>query len=154
MGRLFDTAAALVGFTRAISFEGQAAMWLEHVAAAAPEQEPYPFPFDGRTLDWRPLLRAVATDRRRGIDAPAIARAFHAGVAQGVSAVASHACGRHGLDTVVGTGGVFQNELLLADVTARLQSRAIRVWTNHVVPPNDGGISLGQAALAAARTRR
>src|SRR5262249_46328419 len=90
-GRLFDTAAALVGFTREITFEGQAAMWLEHLAAgSANPPAAYPFPFVGETLDYRPLLDAVIGDRVRGRDPAAIARDFHRGVAQGIrDAVAS-----------------------------------------------------------------
>ncbi len=78
IGRLFDTAAALLGFTRPISFEGQAAMWVEHLAWAAPEVEPYPFPFHGGQLDFRPLLRAVIRDRVQMRSFEEIARAFPA----------------------------------------------------------------------------
>ncbi len=151
VGRLFDAAAALVGFTRAVTFEGQAAIWLEHLARTSPAVDPYPFPFVDRELDFRPLLQAVVQDRLRGRFAPEIARAFQAGVALGVS----HACvalGReHDIRTVVLSGGVFQNELLLGDCKRLLEQEALQVWTNHIVPPNDGGISLGQAALAAVR---
>jgi hydrogenase maturation protein HypF len=85
IGRLFDAAAALVGFTGPVSFEGQAAIWLEQLAGRARGTIPYPFPFDGRELDFRPLLGAVIRDRRRGRDPAQIARAFHAGVAHGLA---------------------------------------------------------------------
>ena len=149
MGRLFDTAAALLGFTREISFEGQAAMWLEQLARSAPSGEPYPFPFTGGELDFRPLLRAVVEDRARGRDVRKVARSFQRGIAQGLwdtVNVISRSCG---LDTVVLSGGVFQNELLLEDLKPLLSDGSLQAWTNHAVPPNDGGISLGQAALAA-----
>ena len=149
MGRLFDTAAALLGFTREISFEGQAAMWLEQLARSAPSGEPYPFPFTGGELDFRPLLRAVVEDRARGRDVRKVARSFQRGIAQGLwdtVNVISRGCG---LDTVVLSGGVFQNELLLEDLKPLLSDGSLQAWTNHAVPPNDGGISLGQAALAA-----
>jgi hydrogenase maturation protein HypF len=84
VGRLFDAAAALLGFTREISFEGQAAMWLEQLARSARSGETYPFPFVGAELDYRPLLRAVAEDRARGRDIREIARSFQRGVAQGL----------------------------------------------------------------------
>src|SRR6202011_4395250 len=72
MGRLFDTVAALLGFTREITFEGQAAMWLEHLAAAAGETAQYEFPLRDGELDYRPLLAAVIDDRLRGRDSGAI----------------------------------------------------------------------------------
>jgi hydrogenase maturation protein HypF len=149
MGRLFDTAAALLGFTREISFEGQAAMWLENLAAKSPNMDPHPFPFLEGELDFRPLLQAVTLDRLRGREATEIARAFQRGVAHGLhNAVRSLSRDFH-LDTVVLSGGVFQNELLLSDLKALFSGGPLEVWTNHAVPPNDGGISLGQAALAA-----
>ena len=148
MGRLFDTVAALAGFTRHISFEGQAAMWLEHVARQEPgAADGYPFPLVGDELDFRPLLDRLVEDRVRGKSPAAIARAFHRGLAQGV-ADAVNSLGS-GFDTVVLSGGVFQNEMLLADLRSQLTGAGREVWINSAVPPNDGGISLGQAALAA-----
>jgi len=148
-GRLFDTAAALLGFTREITFEGQAAMWLEQQARTVSSAEPYPFPFSGGELDFRPLLRAVIEDRRRGRRIHEIARAFQRGVAQGIFDCASAVCRSSNLNTVVLSGGVFQNELLLEDLKALFEPEGLQIWTNHAVPANDGGISLGQAALAA-----
>ena len=147
VGRLFDAAAALMGFTRGATFEGQAAMWLEHMARRANVEDGYPLPLDGEELDFRPLLQAVIRDRLRGRSSDEIARAFQRGIAQGVSDAVRSLCGRHGIDTVVLSGGVFQNELLLEDLKELL--KGVQIWTNHAVPPNDGGISLGQAALAA-----
>jgi hydrogenase maturation protein HypF len=151
MGRLFDTAAALLGFTREITFEGQAAMWLEHLARSAPETEAYPFPFLGRELDFRPLLRAVATERVRNRRIEEIARSFQRGVAAGLCQAARALAQANALDTIVLSGGVFQNEMLLEDVKRELDQAELQIWTNQSVPPNDGGISLGQAALAAFR---
>jgi hydrogenase maturation protein HypF len=148
-GRLFDTAAALLGFVRPVSYEGQAAMWLEQLAREAPLVDPLPFPYAGGELDWRPLLRGVVDERRRGRDRREIARAFQAGVARGLCDAARHLCGAHGLDTIVASGGVFQNGLLVEDLLPMLRAERLELWINHVVPPNDGGISLGQAALAA-----
>jgi hydrogenase maturation protein HypF len=148
MGRLFDAAAALTGFTRPITFEAQAAMWLENQARRSGPQDAYPFPFIGGQLDFRPLLAAVCQDRLRGRDPSAIAAAFHAGVAEGAAAAIRALCRDHRLDTVALSGGVFQNELLLEQIRERLTSGPA-IWVNHAVPANDGGISLGQAALAA-----
>jgi len=139
-GRLFDTAAAILGFTRRISFEGQAAIWLEQCARRSGEVAPYDFPFDGVELDFRPLLAAVVRDRDRGRERHAIARAFHAGFVRGLRETLATLRVRYDVDTVVASGGVLQNALVAS---------ALGAWTNRCVPPNDGGISLGQAALAA-----
>jgi hydrogenase maturation protein HypF len=149
MGRLFDSAAALLGFTRDVTFEGQAAMWLEQFARTSKVVEPYPFPTSDGELDFRPLMQSVIADRARGFDIAAIARAFQLGIAQGLCDCLKTICAKKQIDTVVLSGGVFQNELLLHDVKTILHSTALQIWTNHAVPPNDGGISLGQAALAA-----
>jgi hydrogenase maturation protein HypF len=154
IGRLFDTAAAILGFTRPIAFEGQAAMWVEHQAGAAAPSEPYPFPFTGKELDYRPLLRAAIEDRVRGRDIGAVARAFHNGIARGVGTAVLQLAEEMAVDTLVLSGGVFQNDLLLHELDSFLTGSRLRIWTNHVVPANDGGISLGQAAIAAFEHRR
>ncbi len=118
IGRLFDTAAALLGFTREVTFEGQAAMWLEHISRTVDRADPYPFP----DLDFRPLLASLATDRLSGRDIAQCARAFQRGIAQGLCDSAKALCETHDLDTVVLSGGVFQNQLLLADIKSILRS--------------------------------
>jgi len=148
MGRLFDAAAALLGFTREATFEGQAAMWLEQKARNVPSADSYPFPFANGELDFRPLLKSLAKDRFGGRDANECARAFQKGVALGVFNAATALCRELDCDTIVLSGGVFQNELLLEDLKSMSASMPLQIWTNHAVPPNDGGISLGQAALA------
>jgi hydrogenase maturation protein HypF len=149
-GRLFDVAAAIIGFTRPVTFEGQAAMWLEECArrAVGPVVS-YPFPYVASELDYRPLLAAMIHDRRRGRDPHEIALAFHLGFAHGLRDALISLAAVHGVDTVVASGGVLQNELLLHDLTTLLEAESLALWTNHIVPPNDGGVSLGQAALAA-----
>jgi hydrogenase maturation protein HypF len=148
MGRLFDTAAALLGFTREITFEGQAAMWVEHLARGAKPGEPYPFPLIDGELDFRPLLEAMVFDRLRGREHTEIARAFQLGVALGLYQAAGRLCADLNVDTVVLSGGVFQNGLLLRDLRDMFLDSGLQVWTNSSVPANDGGISLGQAAIA------
>jgi hydrogenase maturation protein HypF len=148
-GRLFDTVAALLGFTRQVTFEGQAAMWLEQLARASDVVAGYACPFDGVALDWRPLLRGVVDDRLRGRDPHEIARAFHLGLAGGLRDATVALCRRHGVDTVAASGGVLQNSVLLDDLVCLLEWERLTLWINHQVPPNDGGISLGQAALGA-----
>ena len=147
MGRLFDAVAALLGFTREITFEGQAAMWLEHLAATASETPPYAFPLRDGELDYRPLLAGVIRDRVRGRDAASIARTFHASVADAV--VRAHA-ELGGGRPLAASGGVFQNRLLVESLHGRLGSS---LWVNRVVPANDGGLCLGQAAIAALQRR-
>lgn len=147
-GRLFDTVAAILGFTRPITFEGQAAMWVEHLAEDAADCGAYPFPVNGDELDFRPLLLAVTEDRAQGRDVSEIARAFHQSVAQAICAAVEQLRAETGITTVVLSGGVFQNNLLAGLVKALLEARRFQVFTNAAVPPNDGGISLGQAALA------
>jgi len=149
VGRLFDSAAALLGFTREITFEGQAAMWVEHLAHEGRNTDAYPFPFVDGELDFRPLLLAVAVDRVKVRPREEIARAFQRAVARSVVGVVRSLSGKHGVSTVVLSGGVFQNEMLLEDVRAMLAGSPLQIWTNHAVPTNDGGISLGQAAVAA-----
>ncbi len=149
VGRLFDAAAALLGFTRESTFEGQAAIWLEQLARGASNLDAYPFPTEGRELDFRPLLRAVVSDRLHHRPEREIARAFQRGIATGLSRAVAALCQSQGVDTVVFSGGVFQNELLLGDLRGLFLPQGLEIWTNHAVPPNDGGISLGQAALAA-----
>jgi hydrogenase maturation protein HypF len=150
-GRLFDTAAALLGFTRQTSFEGQPAIWLEHLARRAEKAEPYAFPFAADILDFRPALRAMIRDRLQGRAISQIARAFQCGLAHGVSRACVDLADRYRADTVVFSGGVFQNEMLLTDLKLVMFGSGLQLWTNHVVPPNDGGISLGQAAVAATK---
>ncbi len=146
MGRLFDTVAALLGFTREITFEAQAAMWVEYLAASSATVSPYPFPYEHGELDYRPLLEAVIRDRISGRAPEEIARAFHEAIVQGIALV----CKAFGTERIAISGGVFQNALLVSRLHENLGPR---LWTNHAVPPNDGGICLGQAAIAACRMR-
>jgi hydrogenase maturation protein HypF len=149
VGRLFDCVAALLGYTRENTFEGQAAIWLEHKARASGNIAPYPFPFIDNALDFRPSLRAIIADRLQGRSPEEIARAFQLGLARGLAEAITNICQVESLETVVLSGGVFQNDLLLSDIKHLLVGHPIRIWSNHAVPPNDGGISLGQAALVA-----
>lgn len=140
-GRLFDTVAALLGFTRPITFEAQAAMWLEHLARSGKASPAYEFPFVAGVLDYYPVLTAIVRDRLRDRDPAEIARGFHISLADGIV----RACNAIGTQRIVASGGVFQNALLVDLLRERLGER---LWTNHEVPPNDGGICLGQAGLA------
>jgi hydrogenase maturation protein HypF len=147
-GRLFDAVAALLGFTEPVTFEAQAALWLEHQATAAEESTCLPFQYSDGYLDWRPALRSVIESRCAGETVAAIARGFHTGFANGIAQAAATLCREHQVHTVVLTGGVFHNQLLLSAVNELLAVGGVTVWTNQAVPAGDGGLSLGQAAIA------
>ena len=145
LGRVFDAAAALVGFTRETSYEAQAAIWLEHLAQAADPQLAYPF----GDLDARPLLATIVADRLAGRDVHEIAAAFHAAIAAATAERIVSLAERFKLRYVACSGGVFQNELLWRLISACLTEHSrLRLVTNSAVPVNDGGIALGQAAIA------
>ena len=154
-GRLFDAAAALLGVRDAINYEGQAAVELEQLADPG-EAGVYPAAVEAGapfTICGTDLLHAVIEDRTGGVPAPVIAARFHRGVARFVEAGCLLMRERYGLDTVALSGGVFQNLLLLHDTVGRLEARGFRVLLHSRVPCNDGGISLGQAVVAAAHDR-
>ena len=126
-----------------MTYEGQAAIELEQLAAATAAA-----PWEWRFGDGDALIARCSEERADGRDRSAIAAAFHETVAEGAAAACSEA---EGPGTVVLSGGTFQNLRLLGSLTRRLESRGFRVLRHRLVPPNDGGVSLGQAAVAAAR---
>lgn len=150
MGRLFDAAAALAGFTPSVRYEAQAACEFE--AAADPrETGSYVFPLEGPLVDPRPALAALVADRRRGVGAATLAARFHNGVADMVVAVCRDLREESGLSEVALSGGVWQNLLLLGRTVPALEADGFDVLVHRQVPTNDGGLALGQAAVAAAR---
>jgi hydrogenase maturation protein HypF len=152
-GRLFDAVAAILGVRDAINYEGQAAIELEQLADVA-EDEAYPAAIsDGAPLVvvGADLVRAAAEELAAGVSRPVIAARFHNGVATAIGRSCLALRDRHGLDTVALSGGVFQNLLLTDRVATLLAGDGFRVLTHHAVPCNDGGISLGQAVIAAAQ---
>lgn len=156
-GRLFDAIASLAGLADTASFEGQAAMRLEALVEGADTAGGYPFELrdvEGRIeIDTRPLIRAVSRDVRRGVAPGRIGRRFHAGLADAVAAVCMGLHKSSGYDTVALSGGVFLNRRLTVAIMGRLAGSGLRVLRHQRVPPNDGGLSLGQLAVAAARLR-
>jgi hydrogenase maturation protein HypF len=160
-GRLFDAVAALVGVRDRVSYEGQAAMELEWLASGSRADGSYPFAIaeatDGESplrIDARPLIAEVAAEVRRGRDAAVIARRFHATVADIVARACSRLREQTGLGVVALSGGVFQNALLTEGVVDRLEGDGFRVYRHRRVPPGDGGLSLGQLAIAAVQDHR
>jgi hydrogenase maturation protein HypF len=152
MGRLFDAVGALCGLRTAVTYEGQAAVELEALATGAGRSDGgYPLPFDGSTLDARETIQAVKEDLEAGTPTAAVAARFHAGVAAGTAEACSRVAREASLDIVVLSGGVFQNRLLLDLTVADFRQRGLRVLVPERLPPNDGGIAYGQAAVVAAR---
>jgi hydrogenase maturation protein HypF len=147
-GRLFDTAAAILGFRSENEYEGQAAVWLEELAWRSASCDALPFQITDVHMDFRATLHEMIQRRLRGHDCAGLARAFHETLASAISAMACRMCETHTIDTVAVSGGTFQNALLVDRLRWRLP-QSIALWTNTQVPPNDGGISLGQAACAA-----
>ncbi len=157
MGRLFDAAAAVLGVRRACAFEGQAAMELEALAGrrpAAPIPVPVAVAEDGvREMDGAALLAELGRRAARGEDTADLAATFHESIAAAGAGLAGVACAEHGVETVVLGGGVFQNLRLLGSLRRRLESAGLRVLAPRRLSPNDGAISYGQAAVAAALLR-
>ena len=157
MGRLFDAAGAVLGVSLANQFEGQTAMQLEALAGMRRAQ-PLPFPMtrtaDGWVLDPVPLLIALGELRNRGTDVRELAARFHESLAAGSDELAAQLAASAALTTIVLSGGCFQNARLLVSLKARLESRGLRVLVPRQLSPNDGAVSYGQAAVAAATLHR
>lgn len=146
MGRLFDAVASLCGLCQRNAFEGQAAMRLEHAAVRCTETPPaLEFTLDRldgrRILDWQPVIAGIIDEWRAGTAVEALARGFHDALAAAVVRIAQET----GVPDIVLTGGCFQNKLLLEQCTRALETAGFRVYRHGAVPPNDGGIAIGQA---------
>ncbi|ROR37427.1 carbamoyltransferase HypF [Kitasatospora cineracea] len=157
-GRLFDAVSAILGLRHHNQYEGQAAVALEELALRhrAPTRALPPTDgvlAEGGPIDTPALVRALVEDLRAGCGLAETAHRFHVRLATVLAARCRAARRRHGLDRVALSGGVFQNTLLLGLLTTELQADGFTVYRNAVVPCNDGGLSLGQAAIAAARLR-
>lgn len=154
-GRLFDAVAALLGLRSKMTYEGQAAIELEAAAAGVPHHavDPYPAIIErgGELLviDPSPLIARVVAERDLGTPVAAVSAAFHAGLGRTTVEAAVELAARHGLDTVALSGGVFQNTRLTEVVVHACREAGLSVLVHERVPPNDGGISIGQAAIAA-----
>jgi hydrogenase maturation protein HypF len=142
-GRLFDAVAAIIGLRHQVTFEGQAAIELEAIADDSVTSR-YEFTLDGEDLDFRPAIAAIAASRE---SKATIAARFHNTVADSIV----HTCRTIGLDRVCLSGGTFQNMKLLHRVVPALRAAGFTVYLHERVPPNDGGIALGQVAVAVAQ---
>ncbi len=151
-GRLFDGVAALVGLRECVSYEGQAALELEQVADSMADGC-YPFNLvkdeGGFALDYEALISAVVDDLLADEPMPSISGRFHNTLANVVLSATRRIWNITGLETVALSGGVFQNRLLTEKVVQSLRDDGFTVLTHSRVPPNDGGLALGQAVIAA-----
>jgi hydrogenase maturation protein HypF len=140
VGRLFDAVASIVGVARENRFEGHAAMLLENEIGTLRTEEAYPL----SSGDWAPLVSGVMQDSRAGVPVSRIAARFHNALVNWIVEVAEQVREKQ----IVLSGGVFQNRYLTERAAAVLESRGFVVYTHRQVPPNDGGIALGQAVMA------
>lgn len=168
MGRLFDAATAILGICGQATYEGEPAIELEAAAWHALDDEIAHFPDDNAgystsgpswldasyVLDQKALFETLLEGIEAGAPADKLALDFHVAVARSSAHIASEICAREGIDTVVLSGGVFMNRLLLQLLTRKLKSAGLAVLVPHTVPVNDGCIAYGQAAVASARLAR
>jgi hydrogenase maturation protein HypF len=155
-GRLFDAVAALIGVRDRVNYEAQAAIELENLISG---RDPRAYPFDlrddgdGIVIGTRPLFDAIVADLERDESPGAISRRFHLGLAQALLDVALRLRDRTSLDRVCLSGGTFQNAFLFENLESRLRAAGFEVFSHAEVPCGDGGLSLGQAIVAASRLR-
>jgi hydrogenase maturation protein HypF len=140
MGRLFDAVASIIGLRQKIRFEGQAAMEMEFALAGIKTDQHYPYKIDGAKIDWEPMILAILKDFKDKISLGLISAKFHNTLVEMIIDVAKQI----GEEKVVLTGGCFQNKYLTERAVIRLTKEGFRPYWHQRVPPNDGGIALGQ----------
>lgn len=149
-GRLFDAAAALTGCSPVSDYEGDAALQLEALAGMAAGEPPYDFRIDMTSgvwkIDWSGIILGILRDRKSGLSDAVVALRFHETLVSVITTVAEHS----GERKIVLTGGCFQNRLLTESTVQSLEEKGFQVYRHQRIPPNDGGIALGQI-LAAVR---
>ena len=157
-GRLFDAVAALLNLHLTVSYDGQGAIGLEGLAESAEEgnSKNYQYSILSREeaplqLDFSPMFPEILADIAAGIKNDVIAHRFHSTVASATTDICLNIAASSGLERVILSGGVFQNRLLSEMVYTALSRKGLSVFTHRLVPPNDGGIALGQAAIAGRR---
>ncbi|HMI94141.1 MAG TPA: carbamoyltransferase HypF [Polyangiales bacterium] len=156
IGRLFDAVAAIAGVLDVASYEGEAGLRLETLARRSHSRDAYPIVLAGTqpcVIECAPIICAVADDARRGVSPELIARRFHSAVIELVVQTCARLRELHRLERVVLSGGVFANAILSSELPQRLRDAGFVAFTHRAVPPNDGGLCLGQLAVAAHRPR-
>ena len=152
MGRLFDAVSALAGVRQKVNYEGQAAIEFEALADET-ETGSYSFGLNQGQVQVRSVVEALVKDVMAGVPIPKISACFHNGLADVVREIVMNISGDTGIRSVVLSGGVWQNITLLRRTLLRLQGDGYNVYIHREVPTNDGGLSLGQAAIAASKLR-
>lgn len=158
-GRLFDAVAALAGVRHRTSYEGQAAIELEWLAQDQPNEGTYPFVITQVEnelagcfeIDTRPLIAEVVKDCVAGVPGTRIARKFHSTMVEVIVEICDRLRATTGICQVALSGGVFMNAILSSECMERLTAGGFRVYRHRLVPANDGGLSLGQIAIAASK---
>jgi hydrogenase maturation protein HypF len=144
VGRLFDAVASMVGLRQVSRFEGQAAMELEFALEGCVTDAAYPVRLDGDAIDWEPMMGELLDDLKRGESTAVLSAKFHNGLVEAIISVAR----RTGEEKVVLSGGCFQNACLTERAVRRLTQQGFRPYWHQRVPPNDGGLALGQVVAA------
>jgi hydrogenase maturation protein HypF len=154
MGRLFDAVASLLGVCQQVSYEGQAAVELEHLARRGRGPDfsgALDFAVDGAVMDPAPVIAGIVEGLRAGAEPADLAAAFHQAVIRAAATAARHCADAAGISVIGLTGGVFANRILLGGLRESLTKGGYEVLIHRIVPCNDGGLALGQATIAAAR---
>ena len=150
-GRLFDAVSALIGVRNSVSYEGQAAIELEALAERVTPSAPYPYLVrvsDCHRIDFTQMFAAICADLAGDVASADIARTFHLTLARGIVDLCCRIRVESGAARVVLSGGVFQNQLLTEEVALLLSEAGFEPYCHRLVPPNDGGLALGQAVIA------
>jgi hydrogenase maturation protein HypF len=150
MGRLFDAVASLLGVCQQVSYEGQAAVELEHIARRGRDTR-LDFAVDGGVMDPAPLIIGIVDGLRAGAELADLAAGFHQAVIRATATAVRHCADAAGISVIGLTGGVFANRILLQGLRESLTNTGYEVLSHRIVPCNDGGLALGQATIAAAR---
>ncbi len=148
MGRLFDGVSSIIGLRHKASYHAQAAIMLEQCALKSSETSSYPFMIKDDIIDQRPMIEKIVYDLKSGLQRETIAKKFHNTIVEIIINISESIRQETGLSTVALSGGVFQNVILLEYVFNELKGRGFVPLIHQIVPPNDGGIALGQTVAA------
>ncbi|MCK5242349.1 carbamoyltransferase HypF [bacterium] len=153
-GRLFDVVAAIMGLCDTVTYEGQAAIRLQSLVDTSVHAH-YPYALElepeATVLSFAPMIKKIIADIQAGRPLSQIATKFHNTLVTALAVECEQIRTETGLSKVVLSGGVFQNDFLLRQLTKRLRQQGFAVYSHHLVPPNDGGVSVGQAAIGLAK---